>query len=390
MNKITIVCGIAMLLSLITAPAYPQSYEFDFNDDGVWDTEWSLTKGETAVVKIWLDDYSSPPDEKLLAGLMYFHCDGSKIRVNEAHSYPNDSEHGGPFDSSLSFMKKREQDVYELDVARWNFVTVSNHKILLFTIEFQCIGDEADVVIKVANDLGFGNYGAGCIGDGNAAKLYPVDALCQIEIGKGDTQTTSTSIPTSSSTTTTVSIPPPAPECKASADCSDGLFCNGMESCVAGICQAGPHPCPDDGLFCNGVEICDEENDGCLNSGNPCSGPTPVCDEVNNVCVEKAVPTILLQPDFYYQSRWIPLFMLLNIEGLDTHFDATSSITFNPTCAVWAFPLIVDEENIYMIGLLMPLWLTGPLDSVSVTVTTGQEEALETLNIELLSIILDQ
>ena len=129
MNKIIIAYGIAILLFLIAVPAFPLSYEFDFNDDGVWDTEWSLAKGESVEVKIWLDDYSSPPDEMLLGGLMYFHFDGSKIRVNEEHSYPNDSEHGGPFDSSLSFMKKRENDVYELDIARWDFVTVSHHKI---------------------------------------------------------------------------------------------------------------------------------------------------------------------------------------------------------------------------------------------------------------------
>ena len=75
------------------------------------------------------------------------------------------------------------------------------------------------------------------------------------------------------------------------ANCDDGLFCNGAESCSATLgCQTGSDPCPglacnettdacvcddngdcDDGLFCNGTEIC---------SGGSCqSGSAPNCDD---------------------------------------------------------------------------------------------------------------
>ncbi len=37
-----------------------------------------------------------------------------------------------------------------------------------------------------------------------------------------------------------------APECVADRDCADDLFCNGVESCVAGRCVDGPRPCADD------------------------------------------------------------------------------------------------------------------------------------------------
>jgi hypothetical protein len=181
-------------------------------------------------------------------------------------------------------------------------------------------------------------------------------------------------------------------ECFNDADCYDGLFCTGVEACVEGVCQPGTDRCSDDGLFCNGVEICDEENNMCHNSGNPCSEPTPVCDEGNDVCTagEAPLPTILLQPDFCYQSRWFPLPMFMRIEGADTHFDASSTVTFNPENKLLALPLVVNEESILIIGLLMPSWLTGPINSMDVTVTTGSEEAYESLNINPLPFILDE
>jgi len=71
--------------------------------------------------------------------------------------------------------------------------------------------------------------------------------------------------------------------CHTDADCDDGLFCTGIERCVAGECEEGYPPCPglddvcgpecreeldacvsfctddaqcDDGVFCNGAETC--------------------------------------------------------------------------------------------------------------------------------------
>ncbi len=71
-------------------------------------------------------------------------------------------------------------------------------------------------------------------------------------------------------------------ECNADADCSDGLFCNGVEICIGGACQSGLTPCPDDGLFCTGEEGCDEATDACIQGGNPCKVS---CDEASNACL---------------------------------------------------------------------------------------------------------
>jgi hypothetical protein len=54
-------------------------------------------------------------------------------------------------------------------------------------------------------------------------------------------------------------VNPAAPECSIDADCDDGLFCNGAETCNAGSCQAGSNPCPG--------QSCDEATDSCVAGG---------------------------------------------------------------------------------------------------------------------------
>ncbi len=52
-------------------------------------------------------------------------------------------------------------------------------------------------------------------------------------------------------------------QCDFDADCDDGLFCNGAETCVADVCVAGTPPC-DDGVSCT-ADTCDEGADTCAN-----------------------------------------------------------------------------------------------------------------------------
>lgn len=49
---------------------------------------------------------------------------------------------------------------------------------------------------------------------------------------------------------------PGAPLCRVQADCDDGRFCNGAEFCVGGACQAGIGPCPG--------RLCREADDRCV------------------------------------------------------------------------------------------------------------------------------
>ncbi len=95
--------------------------------------------------------------------------------------------------------------------------------------------------------------------------------------------------------------------CTLDAECDDGLYCNGTESCVSGICLPGTGPCAegttcdettdqcssgttsacnldsdcDDGLFCSGVERC--VNGACQAGSTPCGAGT-TCDEATAMC----------------------------------------------------------------------------------------------------------
>ncbi len=100
---------------------------------------------------------------------------------------------------------------------------------------------------------------------------------------------------------------PPAPPaaCTTNADCDDGVFCNGAETCNVdtGECVPGQPPCearlcveeegvclecledadcPDDGNFCTGDPVCNDDNT-CGFTGDPCEeGQT--CNEEQDRC----------------------------------------------------------------------------------------------------------
>ncbi|GJM24396.1 MAG: hypothetical protein DHS20C16_08110 [Phycisphaerae bacterium] len=134
------------------------------------------------------------------------------------------------------------------------------------------------------------------------------------------------------------SVPDECDECVFDADCDDGMYCTGVETCNVDTCVPGTDPCLtgqtcdegtdscpptgadcnnngigdatdiagatsddtnvngipdecdectgdgdcDDGLFCNGAETCD--TDTCMAGTNPCSGGE-ICDEGGDVCV---------------------------------------------------------------------------------------------------------
>jgi endoglucanase len=80
--------------------------------------------------------------------------------------------------------------------------------------------------------------------------------------------------------------------CTSNAQCDDGLFCNGAETCVSGSCQPGTNPCPgqscdENGNFCF-VDPCDhdgvcEANENCNNCASDCIASQPAgCG--NGVC----------------------------------------------------------------------------------------------------------
>jgi hypothetical protein len=77
----------------------------------------------------------------------------------------------------------------------------------------------------------------------------------------------------------------------------------------------------------------------------------------------------------------MPMLFFLRIVGTNTHFNGSSGVTFDPPGAVMALPIFGDDEHLLMVGLLMPSWLS-PVESLNVTVKTGEEVVSEELNLE--------
>jgi len=74
-----------------------------------------------------------------------------------------------------------------------------------------------------------------------------------------------------------VTFTAPSTECIIDNDCADGLFCNGIETCVGGLCQPGTAVDCSDGIVCT-ADTCDEANDVCLHA------PVDAVCEDGNVC----------------------------------------------------------------------------------------------------------
>jgi parallel beta-helix repeat protein len=72
--------------------------------------------------------------------------------------------------------------------------------------------------------------------------------------------------------------------CTTDADCDDGLWCNGVESCDNGYCRQASPVCGEDGLYCNGLSWCDEEGDQCMTTPAPCLASGAFCNEETDSC----------------------------------------------------------------------------------------------------------
>ena len=59
--------------------------------------------------------------------------------------------------------------------------------------------------------------------------------------------------------------------CSDDAECDDGLFCNGAETCVEGACVPGTSVECADAIECT-VDLCDDEIDACVNAAPDADG----------------------------------------------------------------------------------------------------------------------
>jgi hypothetical protein len=151
-------------------------------------------------------------------------------------------------------------------------------------------------------------------GSASSSSSASSSASTSSSTGAGGASSSSASSAASSSSSSSSSTGGAA--CQADADCSDGLFCDGDETCVSGACAPGAPPscsdgvdCTDDfcnlasdtckhvpndtkcsdALYCNGAESCDPLN-GCTagtpmdcDDGVACTADT--CSDASAACV---------------------------------------------------------------------------------------------------------
>ena len=159
MKKLLITLACVLAIPLIASTAFALSYKFDFDDDTVWDTNWTLQPppvGETVQVKLWLDDnYTCPPDDKIFGVELFFQYNPSKIQVNDV--IPNDQDHGGPFSPSYTLPRSGEPlcdsgtCLLVLAASELTYITVENNQILLFTIELQALEEGSTDIVASGN-----------------------------------------------------------------------------------------------------------------------------------------------------------------------------------------------------------------------------------------------
>src|SRR5689334_9778778 len=81
----------------------------------------------------------------------------------------------------------------------------------------------------------------------------------------------------------------PMCDCVTDADCDDGAFCNGVETCDC-VCVAGiPEAC-DDGMDCT-ADVCDEAMHGCVSTGPDADGDGHVDADCGGDDCDDADPT---------------------------------------------------------------------------------------------------
>ncbi len=115
--------------------------------------------------------------------------------------------------------------------------------------------------------------------------------------------------------------------------CDDGLYCNGTESCNEGTdsCDAGTAPVCDDGAFCNGTETCNEGTDSCDAGTDPCSGGQ-TCNETDDICEGGSNPTL-----------WMSFRSNTAVPGVGTVADE-DVVSYDEVTGTWA--LIFDGSDV--------------------------------------------
>jgi hypothetical protein len=124
-------------------------------------------------------------------------------------------------------------------------------------------------------------------GPTTASMTTAVDSSTGVMTTDGSSDSGSTGTGSTGPVDTSEDTAPP-PECRDDADCDDGSFCNGPETCTDGACSRGLAPDCADAVDCT-VDSCDDAEGACVNApDDSVCGCAETCDETlgcGNHCV---------------------------------------------------------------------------------------------------------
>ena len=111
----------------------------------------------------------------------------------------------------------------------------------------------------------------------------------------------------------------------------------------------------------------------------------PSTQDVNNM------PPFVF-PSEFLKSRWIPLPALLIIKTVESYFDESTTITFEPAKLVLPITLwIIDANEIWSLVLVMPSWLVGAEDGeVRLIMTTWGGTLIVSITVKMFPFFLDE
>jgi hypothetical protein len=151
-------------------------------------------------------------------------------------------------------------------------------------------------------------------------------------------------------------------ECGNDSDCNDGLYCNGAETCVDSVCQAGTAPDCDDGVSCTD-DSCNEETDACdnvPNDGNCDDGDVCTYDSCDPAlgCINTPIGPATINATVRLNGLTGPLtrciaFVVANgAECVEVSQSvtfpagpATADVTLDVACGTWTLLCAKDEQH---------------------------------------------
>jgi hypothetical protein len=190
---------------------------------------------------------------------------------------------------------------------------------------------------------------------------------------------------------TIIPPPPPPPQCAQDSECSDALFCNGLERCTDGRCGVGVPPC-------GAGESCNEQADTCVNlpptisSITTCGNTDPTCSN-SMVCTGEQYcgypngnPLTCDERTYTRYQATVYCDLRLSVltvdpEGATVELDVSTV----PSIPCWSYPqpgavLVVCDHGTGYDGYVVSLTARDPQGNRSLTTSIDVKDNSETFN----------